>query len=108
MPKLNFILHNNKKVMVQSVYGLSILEIAHKNNITDIEGICNGSTVCGTCHIIIDEKNYEKVLKHNPISPSEALILDTLPTINKYSRLACQITFTSVLNKQTIKIFNGS
>ena len=35
--------------------GLSILEIARIENL-DIEGSCEGSLACSTCHVLIEEK----------------------------------------------------
>ena len=40
--------------------GLSILEIAHRNNI-DLEGACEGSLACSTCHVIVDSEYYSKL-----------------------------------------------
>lgn len=107
MPKLNFMLRNNESVTVDADYNLSILQIAQQNNIGEIRGVCNGSAICGTCHIILDENDYKEVLKQNPIRESEEIILDTLPSVHQFSRLACQVTFTNILDKKTIKIFNG-
>ena len=42
-----------KKFLVKE--GLSILEIARIENL-DIEGSCEGSLACSTCHVLIEEK----------------------------------------------------
>lgn len=34
--------------------GSSVLEIAHQNNIS-LEGACEGSLACSTCHVIVDK-----------------------------------------------------
>lgn len=38
----------------------SVMEVAHKNNI-DIEGACEGSLACSTCHVYVDEKYFPKI-----------------------------------------------
>ncbi|KAG5440812.1 hypothetical protein PCK2_000111 [Pneumocystis canis] len=40
--------------------GHSILDIAHEHNI-DLEGACEGSIACSTCHVIVDPESYEKM-----------------------------------------------
>ena len=36
------------------------LEIAHRNNI-DLEGACEGSLACSTCHIIVSDEYFSKI-----------------------------------------------
>ena len=54
MPKIIFVNSDGKEKVVEAEVGLSILEVAHKNNI-DLEGACEGSLACSTCHVIIDQ-----------------------------------------------------
>lgn len=37
--------------------GKSLLEVAHANNI-DLEGACEGSLACSTCHVYLDQKTF--------------------------------------------------
>ena len=53
MPKMVFIEKDGNRKEVDAPLGLSVLEIAHLNDI-DIEGACEGSLACSTCHVIID------------------------------------------------------
>lgn len=94
MPKVIFITNNNEEKVVDAIVGLSILEIAHKNNI-DIEGACEGSLACATCHVILDKEFYDKLE-----SPSEAEedMLDLAFGLTKTSRLGCQIIMTDKLD----------
>ncbi len=46
---------------VQSVrgkVGLNLLELAHKKDI-DLEGACEGSLACSTCHVILEPPVYD-------------------------------------------------
>src|SRR5690606_40588844 len=58
MPKMVFIKTDETRVEVEAPVGLSVLEIAHRNNI-DLEGACEGSLACSTCHIIVDQEWYD-------------------------------------------------
>ena len=54
MPKMIFVSADGstrKEVTARS--GQSVLEIAHDNDV-DIEGVCEGSMACSTCHVIVD------------------------------------------------------
>ena len=53
MPKMTFIERDGTRREVDAPLGLSVLEIAHKHDV-DIEGACEGSLACSTCHVIVD------------------------------------------------------
>jgi len=40
---------------IDAPVGMSVLEIAHANEI-DLEGACEGSLACATCHVIVEDK----------------------------------------------------
>ena len=90
MPKVNFIIENNKEIVIEAPIGLSLLEIARQNDI-DLEGACEGSLACSTCHIIIDEEFYYKL---KTSSEAEEDMLDIAFGLTSTSRLGCQIIIT--------------
>ena len=53
MPKLIFTYPDGVKKSVDAPLGLSVLEVAHANNVS-LEGACEGSLACSTCHVVID------------------------------------------------------
>ena len=65
----------------------TVLELSKKENL-QIEGSCNGSMACSTCHIIIDR---EWVKKIPPPCIDEKETFSLLPNYNENSRLGCQI-----------------
>lgn len=79
---------------VDAPLGLSVLEIAHHNDI-DLEGACEGSLACATCHVIIDEVFYPKL--NNP-SEAEEDMLDLAFGLTHTSRLGCQIIINEELD----------
>jgi len=94
MPKMVFIERDGTRREVDAPLGLSVLEIAHKNRI-DIEGACEGSLACSTCHVVVDPEWYE-LLKE--ASEDEEDMLDLAFGLTATSRLGCQIIITEELD----------
>lgn len=90
----------DKEIEVEGIVGLSILEVAHQHKI-DLEGACEGSLACATCHVILEEKIYNSLEQ-----PSEAEedMLDLAFGLTHTSRLGCQIILTDELDGIRIKL----
>ena len=86
--------YNNCKKSYLVNEGYTILEVARKYNI-QIEGSCEGSLACSTCHILLDEKWFNKLI---PANEEEKELLGLLPDPKKHSRLGCQIKLTKNLD----------
>jgi 2Fe-2S ferredoxin len=104
MPKMVFIEQNGTRREVEAPLGLSVLEIAHRNGI-DLEGACEGSLACSTCHVIIDAEWYE-LLKE--ATEDEEDMLDLAFGLTRTSRLGCQIIITEELDGLTVSLPAGS
>ena len=76
MPKINFVFHDGSVKEVEAFNGLSVMEIAHKNDIFEIEGACGGSLSCATCHVIVEERFYNLLDKIMPKKEEEDDMLD--------------------------------
>jgi 2Fe-2S ferredoxin len=100
MPKMTFVERDGTKREVEAPLGLSVLEIAHKHGI-DIEGACEGSLACSTCHVIVDPEWYE-LLKE--ASEDEEDMLDLAFGLTPTSRLGCQIIITEELDGLVVKL----
>ena len=94
MPQMTFIAANGTRHVVNAPLGDSVLDIAHENKI-DIEGACEGSMACSTCHVIIDKKWYRKL---EEVSEDEEDMLDLAFGLTRTSRLGCQIVITEELD----------
>ncbi len=90
-----------KKLSVEE--GTSILDVARKQDI-EIEGSCEGSLACSTCHVFIDENWINKL---SPANEDEKEMLGLLPDIKKNSRLGCQVILTKNLDGIVITIPNN-
>lgn len=100
MPKMTFITPEGKRLDVEAPLGLSVLEIAHRNSI-DIEGACEGSLACSTCHVVVDPDWYGKL---EPAREEEEDMLDLAFGLTKTSRLGCQILMTPALDGLTVRL----
>jgi 2Fe-2S ferredoxin len=100
MPKMTFIDREGTRHEVEAPTGLSVLEIAHRHGI-DIEGACEGSLACSTCHIIVEPEWYE-LLKD--ATEDEEDMLDLAFGLTQTSRLGCQIIMSEELDGLTVKL----
>ena len=100
MPKLIFIERDGNRKEVEAPVGLSVLEIAHRNNV-DIEGACEGSLACSTCHVIVEDAWFEKL---EEASDDEEDMLDLAFGLTATSRLGCQIIMSDELDGLTVTL----
>lgn len=85
---------------VEAPEGLSVLEVAHRHGF-DLEGVCEGSMACSTCHVIVDEAWYAKL---PPAGEEEEDMLDLAFDVRPTSRLGCQISMTPALNGLVVNL----
>ena len=100
MPKMVFIEPDGNHREVDAPVGLSVLEIAHRNNV-DIEGACEGSLACSTCHVILDQAWYDCLTE---VSEDEEDMLDLAFGLTRTSRLGCQLVMTEELDGLTVAL----
>lgn len=67
--------------------GQSLLDVAHEHGV-DMEGACEGSMACSTCHVIVDDAYFNILPK---ASDEEEDMLDMTFGLTRTSRLACQV-----------------
>lgn len=94
MPKMTFVHTDGKEQVVDAPNGISVLEIAHKNNIS-LEGACEGSLACSTCHVVIDPSWFDKL---DEATENEEDMLDLAFGLTHTSRLGCQIIMSDALD----------
>jgi 2Fe-2S ferredoxin len=100
MPKMTFVEADGTRKEVDAPVGLSLLEIAHRNDI-DIEGACEGSLACSTCHVIVDPEWYPKLAE---ATEDEEDMLDLAFDLTLTSRLGCQIVMSDELDGLTVNL----
>tara|TARA_B100000900_G_scaffold402008_1_gene407341 strand:+ start:993 stop:1325 length:333 start_codon:yes stop_codon:yes gene_type:complete len=104
MTKIIFIEPDGKEKTVEAENGLSILEVAHNNGI-DLEGACEGSLACSTCHIIVERNFFDNLPEP---SEEEEDMLDLAFGLTHTSRLGCQIIIDEKLDGMKVKIPTGT
>jgi 2Fe-2S ferredoxin len=104
MPKMTFIERDGAHREVDAPAGLSVLEIAHKHKV-DIEGACEGSLACSTCHVIVDPTWVRKLAE--PTEDEEDM-LDLAFGLTETSRLGCQIVITDALDGLVVRLPAGT
>jgi len=104
MVTLHFIQTDGTKITVEAPVGLSVLEVAHQNNI-DLEGACEGSLACSTCHVIVEEGFYEALPE---ATEDEEDMLDMAFGLTATSRLGCQIILSPEMDGMVLKLPNAT
>ena len=100
MPKMSFIERDGGVREVEAPLGLSVLEIAHRHGV-DLEGACEGSLACATCHVVVDPAWAGKLA--TPTEDEEDM-LDLAFALEKTSRLGCQIVMTEALDGLVVRL----
>ncbi|KQK19151.1 uncharacterized protein LOC100839282 [Brachypodium distachyon] len=85
---VTFVNKDGSEQTISVPVGMSMLEAAHENDI-ELEGACEGSLACSTCHVIVmDVKHYNKL--EDP-TDEENDMLDLAFGLTETSRLGCQV-----------------
>lgn len=100
MPKMTFIDRDGNAKQVDAPLGLSVMEIAHRHDV-DLEGACEGSLACSTCHVIVTKDWYELL---PDAREEEEDMLDLAFGLTGTSRLGCQIIMTEELDGLVVKL----
>jgi 2Fe-2S ferredoxin len=97
---MTFVNKDGSRTEVEAPSGQSVLEIARANDI-DIEGACEGSLACSTCHVIVDPTDFERLAE---ASEDEEDMLDLAFGLTATSRLGCQIIMSQELDGMTVTL----
>jgi 2Fe-2S ferredoxin len=94
MPKMTFIAPDGNRHEVEAPEGLSVLEIAHRNKL-ELEGACEGSLACSTCHIVVAPEWFDRLAA---ATEDEEDMLDLAFGLTSTSRLGCQVIMNKALD----------
>ncbi|KIH59659.1 2Fe-2S iron-sulfur cluster binding domain protein [Ancylostoma duodenale] len=67
----------------------------------ELEGACEASCACSTCHVYVDQAYYDKL---DEPKEEEDDMLDQAPALRHNSRLGCQITLRKDLDGITVSL----
>ena len=100
MPKVVFVKKDGTRKEVDTNAKTTLLHVAQANDI-EMEGACEGSMACSTCHVVVADEWYAKLPKP---AEAEADMLDLTYGVSRTSRLACQILVTEALDGLTVRL----
>ncbi|QHD65074.1 ferredoxin family 2Fe-2S iron-sulfur cluster binding protein [Neorickettsia findlayensis] len=98
--KITFVEPDGKEHCCTAHEGETVLTVAHRNGI-DLEGACEGSLACSTCHVIVEPQWFDKL---PPISDDEDDMLDLAFGLSATSRLGCQIVMNERIDGIKVKL----
>ncbi|KAJ6609262.1 2Fe-2S ferredoxin-type domain-containing protein [Mycena sp. CBHHK59/15] len=85
---------------IEANEGDDLLSIAHEHDI-DLEGACEGSVACSTCHVILTPEYYDLLPEPDD---DENDMLDMAFALTDTSRLGCQVKLTRELDGMTASL----
>ena len=89
---------------VEAAAGQRLLDVAWAAR-EPLEGACEGVMACSTCHVIVDQEDFEKL----PLATEEEEdLLDLAAHATRTSRLACQILLTEDMKSLSVRIPAGA
>ena len=100
MPNITFLYPDGASQTVSAETGMSILEISRQHKIP-LEGACEGSLACSTCHVVIDEAFIDLL---PAAAEEEEDMLDLAFGLTETSRLGCQIHITDELDGIIVRL----
>ena len=80
--------------------GSTLLEAAHRTHV-DLEGACEGSVACSTCHVILEGDVFDAL---EEATEEEDDMLDMAFGLTETSRLACQCRVTVDMDNTVVEL----
>ncbi|XP_071799709.1 adrenodoxin-like protein 1, mitochondrial [Asterias amurensis] len=97
---ITYVDRSGETIPVQGKIGDNVMYLAHRHDI-EVEGACEASLACCTCHVVLPEEYYNKLPE---IEEEEEDMLDLAPFLTATSRLSCQIILTKDLDGMEVKL----
>ncbi|XP_055844093.1 adrenodoxin-like protein 1, mitochondrial [Episyrphus balteatus] len=91
---ITYVDKDGKRTKVKGKIGDNIMYLAHRYGV-EMEGACEASLACTTCHVYVD---YDYLEKLPEAEEKEDDLLDMAPFLKENSRLGCQIILTKELD----------
>ena len=85
---------------VEAPAGTNLLDFAQANG-QPLEGSCEGSMACSTCHVIVAAEDFALLPR---ASEEEDDLLDLAAHVTRTSRLACQLVLSADLDTLTVRM----
>ncbi|KAK5973059.1 Adrenodoxin mitochondrial [Trichostrongylus colubriformis] len=97
---VTYVLRDGTKKHIRGKVGDNVMYLAHRYGI-EMEGACEASLACSTCHCYIDEPHFDRL---DEPKEEEEDMLDQAPALRPNSRLGCQIILRKDLDGMVITL----
>ncbi|XP_052088990.1 2Fe-2S ferredoxin-like isoform X2 [Mytilus californianus] len=101
---LYFVDRDGDRITVNAGVGSNFLDVAIDNDI-ELEGACEGTLACSTCHLIFKPDQYDQI--HEKPTDEELDMLDLAFGLSDTSRLGCQVIVTKEMDGWEIEVPSG-
>ncbi len=101
MATITFINRAGESRSIEADTGLTLMEVAVDNGISDVVAECGGACACATCHVYVDS---DWISKLPAMDGMEDAMLDAALDRQPGSRLSCQIEVTEALDGLTVTV----
>ncbi|UTM38046.1 2Fe-2S iron-sulfur cluster-binding protein [Rhodococcus pyridinivorans] len=102
MARITYISSDGGAETVDADDGSTVMQTALNHNIKGIVGECGGNALCATCHVYVDEAQFDQL---PPIADFEEEMLDVTSSPRKdTSRLSCQITVSEATDGLIVRL----
>jgi len=81
--EVHYITKDGEKITLMGVAGDNLMHLAQRNGV-EIEGACEASLACCTCHVYVNQQHFDRL---EPASEEEEDLLDMAPFLKENSRL---------------------
>ena len=104
--KVSFILQDGSRLEGKGKEGDNLLDIIVNNDI-DIDGFgaCEGTLACSTCHVILKQKDFDRLPEE--ATDEELDMLDLAYGLTDTSRLGCQVCISKELSGIEVQLPEG-
>lgn len=99
--RLTFIMPDGIRRDCDAAAGETVLAVAQRNGIAELEGACEGAMACSTCHVIVAEDDYGRLPEP---TQEEDDMLDFAYGLSLTSRLGCQLVLTDALDSIVLQV----
>ncbi len=100
MLKITFLDPHGNRREIEAEAGQTLLQIGQANGLP-MEGTCEGSMACSTCHVIVDTAWFDRL-------PAPALeeedMLDLCLNLARTLRLGCQLVLSDALDGLVVSL----
>jgi 2Fe-2S ferredoxin len=96
---MTFITTAGERLEIEAESGRSVMDVAREHDL--VEGACEGSLACATCHVIVADEHVERLAS---ATAEEEDMLDLAVGVRPTSRLGCQIVLTEELDGLTVRL----